>query len=456
MSLFSFGDIRITNESRSRASSSLGIGEDYNIMTFPLDIGSYDKGHYLVIHVNKQIKSAFGQKSSSQDEPTIIANRKKLQYSTSYQNISSIASDIGGFFGKTLDNSKKSSDSVSGKVNALNDPTGAIGGGLGVLKNFYETASSQEFGYRGARTIERSLDTIVLYMPDTLNFTQNQNYPGMELGKSMLSGLAAAGTTLMDVISGKISGGETARNLTPFIGAAAQMSSQPLFVAAAVGIQGMVLNPQLELIYSSPDFRTFRFDFMLYPRSKKEAAEVQKILEKLRFHHSPEVDTTTKGFFMVPPSEFDIKFYYNGKENPNIPKISTCVMTALDVDYAPNGFAAYEEFENNNPEVGGTGMPVGIRLSMEFKETEIMLKNHYAEPTVNQEKQPPNPNAVPGPAAISPNDRIGPNMGIVNTGDQVERSGGGYVPESTLKYEAPRDITFPKIFDNNDQYLKSD
>jgi hypothetical protein len=75
----------------------------------------------------------------------------------------------------------------------------------------------------------------------------------------------------------------------------------------------------------------------------------------------------------VPPSEFDIKFYCNGKENPNIPKMSTCVLTGINVDYAPNGFASYETLLSE-PERGGTGMPVAIRMDLSFKETQIITK----------------------------------------------------------------------------------
>jgi hypothetical protein len=79
---------------------------------------------------------------------------------------------------------------------------------------------------------------------------------------------------------------------------------------------------------------------------------------------------------MYPPSEFDISFYYNGTINPNIPKISTCVLTNIDTDYTPNGFAAYESYNDPTPRIGRTGMPVGVRMSLTFKETEYLTKNN--------------------------------------------------------------------------------
>ena len=136
----------------------------------------------------------------------------------------------------------------------------------------------------------------------------------------------------------------------------------------------------MEVIYSAPEFRSFRFDFMFYPRSRIEAKEVQNIIQRIRFHQAPEVLGNNSagglgGYFLVPPSEFDIKFYYNGAENPNIPSISTCVLQTVDVDYAPSGFAAYEVLEDKGvPGLGSTGMPVGIRLGLVFKETQIITK----------------------------------------------------------------------------------
>ena len=130
----------------------------------------------------------------------------------------------------------------------------------------------------------------------------------------------------------------------------------------------------MEILYSSPEFRSFKFDFMMYPRDSKEALEVQNILQKLRFHQAPELVKGSGGYFMYPPSEFDISFYYNGQVNPNLPKIGTCVLTNIDIDYAPNGWHSYEMPDNLKPEVGRTGMPVAIRLSLSFKETEYLVK----------------------------------------------------------------------------------
>ena len=140
----------------------------------------------------------------------------------------------------------------------------------------------------------------------------------------------------------------------------------------------------LELLYSKPSFRTFRFEFMFYPRSEKEAEQVQKILDRLRFHQAPEIKNNTGGFFLIPPSEFDISFMYNGRPNPNIDRVSTCVLTNIAVDYAPKGFHAYEVGGENDPKLGRTGMPVGIGVTLSFLETQIITKEYYDKRNFSQ------------------------------------------------------------------------
>ena len=147
-----------------------------------------------------------------------------------------------------------------------------------------------------------------------------------------------------------------------------------------MGLFGSVQNPLLELIYKSPSFRTFQYDFVFYPRDEGEALQVQRIIERLRFHQAPEFFSDTKGF-LVPPSEFEIRFFYGGYENPNIPQVATCVLTSIDVNYAPNGFSAYEIPGESQPSLGRTGMPVAIQMSLQFQETSYLTKNDFTGDT---------------------------------------------------------------------------
>jgi hypothetical protein len=133
-------------------------------------------------------------------------------------------------------------------------------------------------------------------------------------------------------------------------------------------------------VYNSEEYKQMQKEAHTTEKYKKKQSD---IIKKLRFHQAPEIETRFgSGFFMLPPSEFDISFYYNGRINPNIPEISTCVLTSIDIDYAPNGFSAYE-VPGQNAFLGGTGMPVAIKLSLEFKETEILTKSSIGQNTLS-------------------------------------------------------------------------
>jgi hypothetical protein len=122
--------------------------------------------------------------------------------------------------------------------------------------------------------------------------------------------------------------------------------------------------------------RINKFDFSFYPRDEREELEVQKILERLSFHQAPELVEDAQGF-LIPPSQFDIKFYYGGVQNPNIPPMTTSVLTNIDVNYAPNGWSAYEVPGENQPSLGRTGMPVAIQVTLQFQETTYLTKQDF-------------------------------------------------------------------------------
>jgi hypothetical protein len=67
--------------------------------------------------------------------------------------------------------------------------------------------------------------------------------------------------------------------------------------------------------------------------------------------------------YLVPPSIFNVEFMIDGKENPFLPKYGNCVLTDIDINFAPNGWAAYDD-----------GAPIQTTLTMTFKETEILDK----------------------------------------------------------------------------------
>jgi hypothetical protein len=402
MALFTLTDIRFTPDKSRPANKIVGDKYKINTLRYPIDLGEVDKGHYMILHINEQRRTQFPGVTTG-DETTAVQNRLGLNrfnggasdFVSVTQGAVTAASNLDLSVVSENIQKKFKLSAGSPELGRLLQKTQDVytASGLpGVAEYFADNAGT--YAKTGLRTTKRTTDTIALYMPDTLAFSQSQNFSGLELGGGIAALLGAGFSGIQNVVNSDSSNTEKAnyafKNATPFVlNALANMAGQA-GRAVFAGFTGTTVNPMMEVIYSAPEFRSFRFDFMFYPRSRVEAKEVQNIIHRIRFHQAPEILGNNSagglgGYFLVPPSEFDIKFFYNGEENPNIPPISTCVLQTVDVDYAPNGFAAYEVLEDGGaPKIGSTGMPVGIRLGLVFRETQIITKFDLSRETAGR------------------------------------------------------------------------
>jgi hypothetical protein len=255
------------------------------------------------------------------------------------------------------------------------------------ITNSIKNITDNRFG--ALKKTQLTTDSIALYMPDTLNYVHAQSYTETSPGSSLLGQAIQAGASGYENFkSGKESfltsvGNSAIKTTLAALTGKAKEELGEIGALGAFAATGVVTNPMLELLYISPSFRTFQFDFFFYPRDEREALEVQKIIERIRFHQAPEISNEFGKGFLIPPSEFDIRFYYNGSQNPNIPQIATCVLENINLNYAPNGFTAYEVPNENTPALGRTGMPVSIQMTLQFKEVTYLTKEDFDTNSIN-------------------------------------------------------------------------
>jgi hypothetical protein len=387
MSLFGLADIKFNKDPKRSENGPLkaleqeGFGS-FKTLRYPSDLGSYDKSHYIAFFISQQKNTSFGGNfvdeslntqgttDTNQYSETMRSSLEKAKVPVG-ENTNALISGVGDI----VRNVAESAKNIFGQKVRENSV-------------IYDSTIKRISDSRFLKTTRLSKDAIALYMPDTLLYNYTQNYDTLTPGDELLGQIFAAGRSSVERFqqNGQIPKEAIAKAAamvaTQFgieaIGAGlGQTSSARLAASAALG--GAVRNPMLELIYRSPELRNFQFDFMFYPRDEKEAFETQEIINSFRFHQAPEFSRVTQGF-LLPPSEFDIRFFYGGKENPNIAQIGTCVLKSIDVNYAPNGFAAYESFGDMIPEIGKTGMPVAIQLTLQFQEVNYITKESIDEP----------------------------------------------------------------------------
>lgn len=396
MALFSLSDIKYKAEQRQVNNANLiGGPYSYDLHRFPEDLGNVDKGHYMIFHIsvsnltNEAYKcSGLTKKSSGgiklSDVGNTISNiaqgtKSILQQEYGINVAAPFASALNSFNGVLKNNFPNATDALtSGIKNGIEIGTGA-------LKKFGDITIGEDFDRMNmTRKTTQIKDTIALYMPNTLSFTQSQSFSNVSRNDTMTN-LLVGGSLIQKAGTNEAMGSALAGWVAGRFGKElGSLTNSPGTVQLALAGTFGVENPRIEILYTKPEFRQLRYDFMFYPRSSSEAKIVQNIIRLFKYHQSPELKSGTQGQFLVPPSEFDIEFFYNGRVNMNVPKVKSCVLSSVDVDYAPNGFRAYESFDKGkpnflDPSLGGTGMPVAIRLSLSFQETAYFTKDDYRD-----------------------------------------------------------------------------
>jgi hypothetical protein len=206
---------------------------------------------------------------------------------------------------------------------------------------------------------------IALFMPDGLNANYDQEYDAISITQTL--GLIG---TLAQAVSDKNTGGD----IDPYVmeaasAAASRFLGDDFQKVGLFATTGRTVNPQLELMYTSPNLRKFTFDFRLIPRNAVESSLIQNILFYLKFYSAPRIPNDTSGRYFIPPAQFEIEFY-NSPNNSNafLFKTKKCALTSISVDYSPNGFATF-----------ANGAPVETRLQLQFQETTILDRNAITE-----------------------------------------------------------------------------
>lgn len=224
-----------------------------------------------------------------------------------------------------------------------------------------------------ARKTKQACAYISLFMPDTIIVNDRHDFDAVSVTEALGNAgvLQAGGSAAADIIkAGSFSGAPTG---------SATMAEVSAMAAKGAGIvgdrildvnlfsMGYALNPQLEILYKGSKQREFQFQFRFAPRSQDEMKELEDIIRTLRFHAAPEYDTSNKSQsrYFIPPSEFEVDFYIGeGDNNKHLPRIGQCVLTNIDVNYAPQGH--YASFKD--------GAPVEVQLQLSFIETIVLTK----------------------------------------------------------------------------------
>lgn len=219
-----------------------------------------------------------------------------------------------------------------------------------------------------------------LFMPEGMSASYDQDFEGISVTQALgtLGFLAQA--------AGSRAPGQQASKTdasNPFVaegvaGIGSKLIGSDVSKLMTFATTGTVVNPQIELLYTSPVLRKFTFDFRLVPRSRKETeilfgkgAPITNLIDLglinlLKYYSAPTIVENSGGRYYIPPAQFELEFWYNDPNNSvtvnkNLFRTKRCVLESVNLDYGPSGFAMHYD-----------GAPVEVRMQLTFQET-VML-----------------------------------------------------------------------------------
>lgn len=155
--------------------------------------------------------------------------------------------------------------------------------------------------------------------------------------------------------------------------------------------QGIVLNPNAELLYDSPELREIGFTYKLVARNKDEAIIIQKIIAEFRSHSLPSwgdknnpttfkweandqkegkhreenQDGSNGDTFIHVPNLCHFLFMKGDEINPRLIQFKPCALANVSVNYTADGtYATYLD-----------GAPVAVELGLKFQETKVIFRS---------------------------------------------------------------------------------
>ena len=221
----------------------------------------------------------------------------------------------------------------------------------------------------------RSIGSVTLPVPTAVSDSNSASWgeDKMNAGQIMASDVAmkAIGGGMesgMDAVSkgidaGKIAGGKEVKD-----------ALKQYFVGQATGVKGIlartegkIINPNMELIFNSPQLRDFSFTWKMSPRSEAESIVIKKIIRMFKQSMAPK--KTEAELFLRAPNTYKLQFIHAAtrKEHDFLPLIKECAMTGFNVNYTPDG--NYATYRNS--------AMVAVELSFTFKELEPIFNNDY-------------------------------------------------------------------------------
>jgi hypothetical protein len=240
--------------------------------------------------------------------------------------------------------------------------------------------SQETFGFSDRLSaVEKDfIGTVVLPIPNGISDTNAVTWGGADMNAAQAaavdiatSGIEGGGSGLVGA-AGRVAG--AIKNAPDEV----QKAIVGAFAQEATGVQGilartagLVINPNLELLFSAPTLRPFNFTFKLASRSPEESKIIRSIIRFFKQGMSP--IRTPSTLFLKAPHTFQIQYLHRNEEHKFLNKFKECALQSFNVNYTPEG--QYATFTD--------GAMVSYQITMQFQELEPIFNDDYTNDGTN-------------------------------------------------------------------------
>ena len=251
-------------------------------------------------------------------------------------------------------------------------------------------ASSGQLGFSNAGRSDfrsRSIGSVTLPIPSGIS-DQNQADWGSQSMTAMDIFKADMAVSTLNAAANNTGAGkafaDTGKSYLDFLrgqGDAVNKAIVNSFAAAAAGVEGqqllarttgMVMNPNMELLFKGPTLRPFSFKFTLAPRDETEAKTVVSIIRFFKQGMAP--IRSKSNLFLKTPHTFQLRYLHRGEKEDGgtglhfkLNAFKECALQSFGVNYTPTGnYATYQD-----------GTMVSYEITMGFSELEPVFNDDY-------------------------------------------------------------------------------
>ena len=230
---------------------------------------------------------------------------------------------------------------------------------------------------------ESEVHGILLPIPQDLSTEQKQNWNGKKFTRIGANAIAASNGNFSNLRDTIMDPGGNMKSILDALRASALnkipgVGGNLTINDIAGSTKGVVLNPNAELLYDSPDLREIGMVFKMVPQNEEEAKHIKLICDAFRTVSLPAYgaeDNVVTGLGASGSNYIRVpnlcKFTFMSGSNPHkwVAQYKPCAITAVQVNYTPDGtFATY-----------GDKSPVATELTIKFVETKLIFASEIGK-----------------------------------------------------------------------------